>query len=905
MTSPLVDHADDEWPAWFVSDGRRFIARYVCVDELDGLGLTDSEAEQRRFRRPQDAAAANLEILGTLYERLLDRGKPYKFEPWTPTGGQRIRSPRWFDRDSGTCLDFAVVFAAMCIEARLSPLIALVEGRANHALVVVDLERSLGEGDSGPRFEDGLEAGVATFEDERDDLRLAIDRGALAAVDVVLANKFDAGEFADAVESGRRCLTGGDDGRVDLVDVARLHLRPETRPYPPRGPRSIGISRRLSMLTRFRRFPSRAGLQDELLTATGNVALVGPQGVGKSMLAHRVAELADEGCGWFLPAADADTLIFSLASAELSETQQQMTELDSVDRRAFATSALRRLSQCAGPWVVVLDNANGAPTELLDWLPDADPGRGQLLLATSTNTAWWNASGFRAFTVGPLAGDDLEDLIGRDKDLLTLTAGRPLLATAFRALQARTNWSGREIRAAATGLRGDELDGPRSLWGAARSYFAASSALGEDAVAFARFAAWLPPEHIPATEVAAAASADRIPVVAALAGLGLLSGDDRLAMHRLVGAAIREELEATSLASADTVVLGVMASPALVTLLAEGGDFETVERLAARIEGVRTRGTVGGRPGERRVGDALLAIANIWERRGRTRTSSLAYEQAEVYFDEAIVDDIPRIAECLHGRARWINQHVGTFPAEEREARLRLALTWSERAEALRGKSRDAVGQARSRAMSGLLLQKLAGYPAPGQTQAELLAEALVIIEQSALERSRLLPPDHPEVARSLFNLGGARIGLARSDVPARAADHLARASDTYERVRDMRLRMYGTDVHPHIAACDYGLAVADYYRAMLLSDLPTGQRLGWLRSASGNATQALEDRQALNGPLGEEVAKTARLLAKIVLARVAFAGGSRGAEEAVHEFWSEARRAGLLSDLDAGDPDT
>lgn len=76
----------------------------------------------------------------------------------------------------------------------------------------------------------------------------------------------------------------------------------------------------------------------------------------------------------------------------------------------------------------------------------------------------------------------------------------------------------------------------------------------------------------------------------------------------------------------------------------------------------------------------------------------------------------------------------------------------------------------------------------------------------------------------------------------------------------------------------------------MLDLALDTRHRADWLRRATGHARDALDDRQRLDGTEdGADTAKSAALLAKILLARCALVGGATGHAAALGDIQLEA----------------
>lgn len=148
------------------------------------------------------------------------------------------------------------------------------------------------------------------------------------------------------------------------------------------------------------------------------VVLQAPQGFGKSMLAHRLALGADNGCGWFLDATDAKALTALLARAERREEQADEPsdgeKPDAGNDRAFASAALERLRNARLPWVVVLDNCNMPPeTPGLAELMPVPHRPGQVVIVTTTDGGWLEAAasnGWQPERLSPLDDRDLGDL---------------------------------------------------------------------------------------------------------------------------------------------------------------------------------------------------------------------------------------------------------------------------------------------------------------------------------------------------------------------------------------------------------------------------------------------------------------------------------------------------------------
>ena len=175
----------------------------------------------------------------------------------------------------------------------------------------------------------------------------------------------------------------------------------------------------------------------------------------------------------------------------------------------------------------------------------------------------------------------------------------------------------------------------------------------------------------------------------------------------------------------------------------------------------------------------------------------------------------------------------------------------------------------------------------PGRTKSELLHEALDVLEEANDQRQESTEIGEPEKQRSKYNLAGIKIPLAQQE-PDRAARYLDEAHDVYKEVGDARRRFYGRMNHPHIAACENGLGLVGYYRALLVP-ASRERQAQWLRDATKHTAQALREREIVDGSLDfDEAPKSAALLAKIALARNASPVGALGDTEGL---FNQAKR--------------
>lgn len=825
------------------------LARYVSPTALVDLGLA---VEHGGAEEPE---ARDLELAERLYERLREKGVKYSLEPRIPRSGQMVRSPRRILRGvSATCLDIATTYAGMCLEAQVEPLLAVGD---DHAFVLLTPGRSAPTPDGGPEqrvslpgFGDGTD-GVLVGTGSA--LVAEIDKVGALAIDCVGATRHgEEGatlDFAEAVEKGRGRAAAAE--RLVVVDVPWLHVHG----FPPREPPPERTTRRFRAdRPPFETFTTHEQVIADLRSDVGRVVLLAPSGRGKSTIARLLAHEALFGAGWFLTASDEQTLINSLAEAELAELGETGAELGATDREGYAQSALQRLHLAEGAWVVVLDNADDDPGKLLRWIPRPDEDEGQLLLVTTTNPQWRDVPGYVVRELPSVGRDQIERLL-EGKDLAELVGGRPLLWDAFRRLKEATGWSSGEIArfAPPEDAVPEALRGPAAVWSALRQ----APGSGERELQVAAFAAYLPPDHQPLVVleglVPGAAGALRLLVEG---GLLTMHEDGHSArLHRLFGAAVRRDLEAREPARCHAAARVLTSDPAARKTLDEYGDLPTITELERLVLGLDTATTEP----DTAVGVALHGLAELLELHAHTRRSGEVYEHAERHLQRR--RDL--LADCLHGRARTVNQHHARD-----EGLLRQALAWATQARAILLEEHGENANAdRCLAMQGLLMQKLARFPLAGETRLGLLREALAVLEEADERRRARTDIEPAELARSHFNLAGIRILLAQIE-GHRAAEHLAQAHAVYETVAGERRRIYGRDVHPHIAACVIGLAYVDYNRALLLP----GSRLErtiLLRAASDHTVAALKQREALEGSLDlDETRKCLAFLAKVNTAR-------------------------------------
>ncbi|MEU3253376.1 ATP-binding protein [Streptomyces sp. NPDC006997] len=897
-----------EWPEWHpdgTPDSHRSLARYVSVQALWDLDLLEHQAH-RWEGRP-------LELLEQLYTRLRRKNIPYNKSPWSARAQQRVRDPQEVDRSSGTCLDLTLMLAAMCEAAGLRPYVTVLE---DHALLLVHTDPAAADDELSrppvtpvPDHERGV---FRTYGQ-----RLRVTGG--TAVDPVHACHGVDADFATACRSATAQLEGEHD-TVRMVDVVALHATgdEDVRPLPVvRDESRAAIHRRLPPRPPFVEFGGRGKLVGDLHEAAargGTVVLHGPQGVGKSMLAHHLAARAGEGRGWFLEAFDQRTLTASLGDAEIDERGLSGQARDSGDRSQYAALALERLSATKAPWVVVLDNVEVEPEEL--HLPRATTA-GQLVVVTTTrpepggttDSASPDERAVHHIDVAPLCPEDAGGLLDAADAPLKLLEGRPLLLEASARLLRTTGLAWWRSPAA----QPDTVEEvPAAIWSAMTGGpdGTADGPLRDPAARDRRLAtamAWLPPSALSPALLALALAGDGPPhegdgpphegdgpphegdgpphEVAAgldrLHDLGLVDfTGGRATMHRLFRGAVQDH--SARHAGADTAVLvgtvyrnlfdathTARPVPAERTVLASPFDLVLVTREVKRVADLLAGAPSG--PDAFRDLHALGVLVQRQDTEAATYCFHRALERADADGGAGAGAEwrVMR-SDCLRGRARAVHNARGASPW----GTVGEAVAWAVEARNLcdvpGAGLPERLAASRAEAMHGLLIRKQARAEGlSARERLELLREAEPLLRRSAAERARLTDADSPDVDRSRFNLAGLEVALAQVDpsVPPRA--HLDAAEAHYEAVLRIRQQRYHTRHLEEVITCVNGLALVNFYRAVLQDDLTPAVRVQYLMAALRHAREALEVRQSLVVSVEGNVLKSLDVLAKAALARL------------------------------------
>jgi hypothetical protein len=939
---------DGVWPDWQLNpDSYRTsmqnLARYVSPAQLRGLGL-GLRALAGEFDYGSEASvgatASQVEHARGLAEVLAARDVSYALEPFNPSvaGGQIVRTTsELLEGRQGTCLDFAVSLAALCVQARIpvTLAVALPNSRRSSAHAFVLVQQVHDSQDDPPGL---VRSEIYSQQDFRVWEKAFREKGQFVEHHLIDPTPLQTQSYAGTLdERNARTLDwlSGPGGVVYTVAVQHalldLGISHDESPFfeLPRARRDLGLTAWLPDLPQdVEPFPSREARRSEL-PVEGSAVIVGPKGAGKSTLALLRAQQTEGGRGWFLDGSDRTTLLRSLASAE---AQCRGTNPDNDQSDNLVTLAARardRLARTGRPWVVVIDNADAEPGDIMDLLPV--PGTGQLVIVTSTEPSWTARPGWRAVQLSPLERTELsaadQRLALADDELL------PGLIRIARHCDPDVLASSRQ-RAA----------GPKRLIAALLVTMAqAAGDSGADVEAAMTAASFMPAEEVTVGWLAEAqfdgdvARTER--AVQHAAQLGLLEYSRRslgprddteapLWMHRLLRTAVRELREEPAAETGFRVLASHKASHRLQryseTELDELNDFL---RQAADSHHSHL------------FAQAAAAVMDMLEPRGRKKVN-LAGElaaMAQPVLDRQAADYVDLICTFLMARARVVS-HDADASIEDIEKAITLCL---EAVAVAPGVKEYLLLRGRAEAMRGILLRKLASRKKDA-TSVTILEEAIEVLWKSYEERKlalskdpekyrdddptkdTLLPDPDRHVDRAWFNLGGAYIALAqliRHESPQRLPEIFSKSLWAYMGSLSLRRSQPGdaagaSEDTLYTAASYYGVALALYMAAVHcpgqldldavaaaaeLDPVRRDQtRETLLRAAEITAARSTDIRADIDGPTGRDTWKSRQLHTKIELA-----WGTPGQEWEVRLKGLKATLKPFLSDLDLtlGDP--
>lgn len=908
-----------DWPRWSITEaGYAGIAAYTPIEPPRRLQFARADAWMRTHGTDGKPLPGRVdharELLRDLYAEFRARGYTYNIEaePWSVDQGRSaVRDPFAIAHGSGTCLDFAVMFAAVCKLNLLRPIVLLLEREKDapdgtgkqgeaHAIVVVDLfagtDQPWGEAGYGDPWHvalnpllgpgnppDAVPAGAKAAASAVAWSDAAVHHGwrlgdRFVAIDVTAAARAAqplGSEFAAACRGGEALLRAKDPGRTVAVEI----IGANTSGVAEFAVSAEGAERRAlhtdlpAPAGDFLRFPSRTG-HEETFAPGHRIVLLGRSGSGKSWLARHVAGQADDGFGWWLDASSRSTLVGWLADAHSRELGLSTTQTRTKDdQQSLAEGAVRRLDEADGSWVVVYDNADGDPEEIDKLLP-ARPKENQLLIVTTTNRAW-DRPGWRVVMVDAVPPAELAEHFKQswNEQVRGLLGGLPLLAAATKTFAATVGRQWWEIEPPHEGDM--PVDVPARIWTAAVRCLGA-----EDPVCRAAQAvAWLPPVTVPV-----AALAEIVPgsdgAAEQLTGYGLADavvGSTDLRMHRLFSGAIRDvgtfvrgQRETDDFLAASAV----LRAESSLNLLALHFDRRTIDALHGAVTATWRE------PYQRAVDLHRLGVAvERHDPEGAADFLTLARALVGAPIEGTEENECVRInVDGLRSLARPAARKLGrNASSEEVEAAVDQAIAWCIEAEELcAGRAEDhwPMTLARTQALHGIAVRGKGGLHKNRDRRraTELFEQSRVLLEESYRIRQVLDGGKGGfDVDRAQFNLAGLEVEFAQVDRRSKAGEHLAAARRHYTEVLEARRRRLRSDDYEDVACCHNGLAIVEYYTAVLVDQTPVEQARS-LRSAAAYATKAADIRvrlQPQNSYDGADASKSVALLAKISLARL------------------------------------
>jgi hypothetical protein len=889
----------DSWHDWVFSDHRpgdaersmRELARYANPEQVRrqgiGLGGTDPDGT---WNGQGHIAKAEL-----LAQRLAGTGIRYTMEPFNPRhrnagGGQIVRTTPELLEGSGTCLDFAVSLAALCVSEGIPVILAYAtpaDDRLDcHAFVVV---QEAGD-DEDWQVTGRYVYTRATFKEWAKALTDEIGpvwNGLIDATPLPDGSGDMAARRTATMELLQRCP-----GIVHAVHVqSALDSAGVDWLALPEANRNFGITGWIpdppADLTEF---PTRVDLLKQLAGVTGGIVLVGDRGTGKSTVALQLALERGKGRGWYLDSSDRETLLRSFAAVEAQCSGRVVGNEQSENITTLAAAARRRLAERRAPWIVVIDNAD-RPASIAELLPV--PRGEQLLIVTTTDRKWVDGlpgDHWRVTFVDTLQRDDLDtatrQLSLHDDELLPglVRIARACDPDLLAASMTEPPGVTRLVRAALGGQPGEPLLTP-------------TTPLVKAVVA----ASFMPAEQITVGWLAAVFDGDREASREATRQaqwMGLIehsryawgnrhNDEVPLWMHRLVRQAIR------SLADRRCDRLGL-------EVLAEHRTGQRPQRYSVDelTELVDFLHAVGKEQPWPILVPAATAVMNLLEPLGsRQNTAAAALARIVLpHADVSTMDGLDMHCRALMALARPVNQNDSATIEEIDEA-----IQWCRLAAASCGAADDRerkLLRGRADAMHGILLKKKVtlrkktgaqGPHSPALRQVIDILRRSYELRRAALTsygqwgQPRLMDDPEQHVDRGWYNVGGAYMALVNvlvDEDPDAVADAVAEALRAY--LGSLSLRRSHGDTK-YTAASLWGSALALYMAALhcpgrldLRNLTPTPEvdpvvreqtGVTLLRAAEDCVLQALRIWALIDGAQGQDTNKARMLHRKISLA--------------------------------------
>lgn len=345
-------------------------------------------------------------------------------------------------------------------------------------------------------------------------------------------------------------------------------------------------------------------------------------------------------------------------------------------------------------------------------------------------------------------------------------------------------------------------------------------------------------------------------------GLVKMVGQGRAQMHRTLRAEVRKRLAETALDG-----------PVLAQLLRRAESVRYFETAATVAESEQAASIIrdAGLPEE--TAGECLAVLGSFQARKDTKAAAKWYEMALKLLpppddDELSAIQAQLICACLQGVTRAVLRSRIASVSEKRLARERLVAV-----PGMAAKFPDdpavQIAASRADAMDGLLRRQIAETVVDPDEQLSALKEALEQLRRSAATRRMWVLEDSPDIDRSLFNISGTLVLVAKAVNDQREVRPLLdEAERAYMEIGRIRARRYRTENLEEVITCVNGRGIVSFYRAILQPELSASERMAAIKMARDHAYRAMMVREGLasRDGLSEDSMKSAKILAKTVV---------------------------------------
>jgi tetratricopeptide (TPR) repeat protein len=223
------------WPSW-TRNNKKSLARYANMKLAEdavpaGFFQLESGNGAQSFNQLRQQKKFQ-EVAKCLYEKLLTLCITYDLEPLRledPNNTkQDIRTPAEVLKRGGTCLDLALLFAALCLDVRLLPMVVLLGGAdSDHALVVLDLNYDASQWQQPRGLRDIYrKEGLLADKQAKDYILERINDNRWLAVETTGFAEIPRLSFNEACKKGEEQITNRT--HVATIDIASLQGQGET-----------------------------------------------------------------------------------------------------------------------------------------------------------------------------------------------------------------------------------------------------------------------------------------------------------------------------------------------------------------------------------------------------------------------------------------------------------------------------------------------------------------------------------------------------------------------------------------------------------------------------------------------------------------------------------------------------